>query len=94
MLGGLDIVVDGSILVELKSVERLEPIHSAQTVTYMKLSGCRFALLLNFNSVHLRDGIRRFVPRGVEAEQPSLLPSFLSAQPLPLPDGGDSGVKT
>lgn len=59
----LDLAVERSVLVELKSVQRLEPIHAAQTLTYLKLSGYQSALLLNFNSTHLRDGIRRFAPR-------------------------------
>lgn len=57
----MDLVVEGRLIVELKSVERLLPIHDAQILTYMKLSGLKTGLLLNFNVPILRDGIKRFV---------------------------------
>jgi GxxExxY protein len=57
----LDIVVGDQVVVEVKAVERLLPIHEAQMLTYLRLSGCGVGLLINFNSVMLRDGIRRFV---------------------------------
>jgi GxxExxY protein len=55
----LDIVVENSVAVELKAVERLLPIHEAQLITYLKLSGVPTGLLLNFNTPVLREGIRR-----------------------------------
>jgi GxxExxY protein len=57
-----DIIVEQNVLLELKSVERILPIHEAQTRTYLRLSGCGIGLLMNFNSVLLKDGLRRFVP--------------------------------
>ena len=57
----IDILVEGSLIIELKSVESLQRIHEAQIITYMKLSGIGLGLLINFNSVLLRDGIRRLV---------------------------------
>jgi len=57
----MDIVVDQQVIIELKTVERLLPIHEAQMLTYMKLSGIRTGLLLNFNSAVLEDGIRRLM---------------------------------
>ena len=57
----IDIVINGQLIVELKRVERLMPIHDAQLLTYMKLSGIRTGLLLNFNSAVLKDGIRRLM---------------------------------
>ena len=48
------------MLLELKAVERVFPVHEAQTRTYLRLSGCRTGLLLNFNAVLLKDGLRRF----------------------------------
>jgi len=57
----MDLVVDGQLLIELKSVERILPIHEAQIITYMRLSGCRVGLLLNFNTEALRHGLKRFV---------------------------------
>ena len=56
-----DVIVEQSVLLELKSVERILPVHEAQTLTYLRLSGCRFGLLINFNSVMLKDGLRRFI---------------------------------
>jgi GxxExxY protein len=57
----MDIVVDGRAIIELKTVERLMPIHDAQVLTYMKLSGIPTGLLLNFNTAVLKDGIRRLM---------------------------------
>jgi GxxExxY protein len=57
-----DIIVEQSVILELKSVERILPVHEAQTLTYLRLSGCRIGLLMNFNSVVLKDGLRRFIP--------------------------------
>jgi GxxExxY protein len=56
-----DMIVERKVLVELKSVERLLPIHEAQVLTYLKLSKLKIGLLLNFNSTHLRSGVRRFI---------------------------------
>ena len=56
-----DIIVEGSLLLELKAVGRLEAIHEAQILTYLRLSGLWLGLLLNFNVRSLRHGIRRFV---------------------------------
>ena len=57
----LDLVVENAIIVELKSCEKLEPIHKAQLLTYLKLSGLKLGLLLNFNVPLMRDGIVRVV---------------------------------
>jgi GxxExxY protein len=57
----LDLLVADAVVVELKAVERLLPIHEAQVMTCMKLLDVRVGLLINFNTVHLRDGIRRLV---------------------------------
>ncbi|HEY6874376.1 MAG TPA: GxxExxY protein [Geobacteraceae bacterium] len=57
----LDVVVNDVILLELKSVEKLLPIHEAQLITYLKLSGMRTGLLINFNELLLKDGIKRIV---------------------------------
>jgi GxxExxY protein len=54
-----DVVVENQVIVELKSVERLMPIHEAQMLTYLKLSGIPTGLLLNFNTPALKDGVRR-----------------------------------
>jgi GxxExxY protein len=57
----LDIVVENAIILELKSCEKIEPIHKAQLLTYLKLSGLSLGLLLNFNVTVMRDGIVRIV---------------------------------
>lgn len=57
----MDLLVEGLVVVEVKSVDTLAPIHEAQVITYLKLSGCKLALLINFNVVLLKDGIRRFI---------------------------------
>jgi len=54
-------VVDDRLILELKSAERLLPIHEAQVLTYMRLSGMPTGLLLNFNTPVLKDGIRRLM---------------------------------
>ena len=56
-----DVIVDDRVLLELKSVEKLTPIHSAQIITYLKLSGIKTGLLFNFNERVLRNGIKRLV---------------------------------
>jgi GxxExxY protein len=57
----LDLVVRGKVVVELKAVKELEAVHEAQLLTYMKLTGCRVGLLINFNVAVLKHGIRRMV---------------------------------
>jgi GxxExxY protein len=57
----LDLVVERSVVVELKTVEKLLPIHQAQLLTYLKLGGYKIGLLLNFQSAVLKDGIKRVV---------------------------------
>jgi len=57
----LDLVVEGRVIVELKTVERLLPIHEAQLLTYLRLAQIHTGLLLNFNAPVLRDGIKRMV---------------------------------
>ena len=55
----LDLLVDEKVVVEIKAVEKMVPLHAAQLLTYLKLGGYKLGLLLNFNTIHLRDGIRR-----------------------------------
>jgi len=57
----IDLLIDDIVVVEVKSVEALAPIHQAQVLTYLRLSGRSLGLLINFNVVHLKDGIKRFV---------------------------------
>jgi len=57
----LDLLVEEKIVVEIKSVERIDPIHKAQILSYLKLSGCKLGLLINFNVNMLKNGIKRVV---------------------------------
>ena len=57
----IDLVVEGIVIIELKSVETLNEIHIAQVLTYLKLSGCKLGLLINFNVLRVVDGIKRLV---------------------------------
>ena len=57
----LDVVVEDAIILELKSCEKIEPIHKAQLLTYLKLSGLQLGLLLNFNVTLMKEGIVRIV---------------------------------
>jgi GxxExxY protein len=57
----LDLLVEDKVIVELKSVETLEPIHEAQMLTYLKLRNAWLGLIINFNEIMLKDGVRRLV---------------------------------
>jgi GxxExxY protein len=57
----IDLLVDGRVVVELKAVEVLAPVHDAILLTYLRLSGCKIGLLINFHVAVLKDGIRRRV---------------------------------
>ena len=57
----LDLIVEKKVVVEIKSVEALNDIHIAQVLTYLKLSGCKLGLLINFNVLKVKDGIKRLV---------------------------------
>lgn len=57
----LDLVVAGMVIVEIKAVERIQPVHEAQILTYLKLSRLPVGLLLNFNVPLMKDGIKRFI---------------------------------
>lgn len=67
----LDVVVEGKIVLELKSVDRLQALHTAQLVSYLRLGQYPLGYLLNFNVVHMRDGVKRVI-------NPSLLSSDTS----------------
>ena len=57
----IDMLVEDAVIVELKAVEALAPIHQAQLLSYLKLSGRRVGLLINFHVLHLKDGIKRMI---------------------------------
>ena len=71
----VDLLVDTDVIVEVKSVAALLPIHDAQVLTYLRLTGARHALLFNFNCLTLKAGLRSFVGRGKQ---------------VPADDGGGS----
>ena len=68
----LDLVVEGKIIIELKAVESLLPIHEAQLLTYLKLSGLTLGLLINFNVAMLKQGIKRIVNNFQDSASPRL----------------------
>jgi GxxExxY protein len=57
----IDLLVEGQIVIEVKSIEALADIHMAQILTYLRLSGCKLGLLVNFNVLHLKEGIKRVI---------------------------------
>jgi GxxExxY protein len=57
----IDLPVEDLVIVEIKSVDAIAPVHQAQVISYLKLSGKSIALLINFNVVHLKEGIKRFI---------------------------------
>lgn len=57
----LDILVENEVVLELKAIEKFMPIHSAQLLSYLRLGNYRIGFLLNFNTVHMRDGIKRVI---------------------------------
>ncbi len=57
----VDLLVEKQVIVELKCVDKIHPVHQAQILSYLRLSGKSVGLLINFHEAHLRDGIRRFV---------------------------------
>jgi GxxExxY protein len=57
----LDLVVENLVIIEIKAVDKLLPIHKAQVMTYLKLTGLRLGLLLNFNTPIIKDGIKRII---------------------------------
>jgi GxxExxY protein len=57
----IDLLVEGKVVLEIKSTDALNDVHLAQIITYLKLSGCKVGLLINFNVKHLKEGIKRVV---------------------------------
>lgn len=57
----IDMIVDGSVIIENKTVEKLLPIHEAQLLTYLKMKNCKIGFLLNWNVPRMKDGIKRMV---------------------------------
>lgn len=57
----IDLLVENKVIIEIKAVEALNDVHTAQVLTYLKLSGCKVGLLLNFNTSSLKNGIKRLM---------------------------------
>ncbi len=57
----IDLIAAGTVIVEIKAVDKLAPIHEAQLLSYLKLSGVKLGLLLNFNVIRMKEGIKRMV---------------------------------
>jgi len=57
----IDLIVENKLIIEIKSVEALNDLHMAQTLTYLKLSNCKLGLLINFNSVLFKNGVKRVI---------------------------------
>jgi len=73
----LDLVVEDQVIVEIKAVDRLAPIHEAQLLSYLRLSGCKVGLLINFNVTILKHGLRRLVHN---LDEPSSAPRAFKAR--------------
>jgi GxxExxY protein len=68
----IDLLIEGTVIVELKCVEKVLPVHKAQLLSYLRMSDKRIGLLINFNVAHLRDGISRVANfRGMAAATPN-----------------------
>ncbi len=65
-----DLVVNGKVIAELKSVEALLPVHAKQLLTQLRLSGLKLCLLINFGEAHLKNGINRVINGRLDAENP------------------------
>ena len=65
----IDLLIDGRLVVEVKATDRLHPVHQAQVITYLKLTGCPAGLLLNFNATSLRGGLKRLDHPTIYAEK-------------------------
>ncbi len=74
----LDLLVDEKVVVELKAVDDFSPMHEAQLITYLKLSGCSVGLLINFNVRQLTRGIRRIVNNFNESSASSAVSAVIS----------------
>ena len=57
----VDFLIENKVIIEIKSIEALHPIHTAQVLTYLKLSNCKLALIINFNVLLFKDGVKRIL---------------------------------
>ena len=57
----VDFLIENKLIIKIKSIETLHPIHTAQVLTYLKLSNCKLALLINFNVLLFKDGVKRII---------------------------------
>ena len=76
----MDLIVDGKLLIEVKAVDALQPVHAAQVVTYLQLTGIEDGLLVNFNGLSLHNGLRRLSRTPKNSRSPDL-PATTSRPP-------------
>jgi GxxExxY protein len=78
----IDLMVEKAVIVEVKAIESLTPVHHAQLLTYMKLSGCRIGFLMNFHTALFKHGLKRLVLQALLREiLRALVPSWLNSLP-------------
>lgn len=77
----IDLLVQNQVVLELKAVDQVAPIHEAQLLSYLKMSGCQVGLLINFNVLHLRDGIKRLVNQYTESPRTSASSAVEEVEP-------------
>ncbi len=82
----IDLLVENRIVVELKSVEALAPIHEAIILTYLRMSGLKLGLLINFNVTVLKDGVRRFILSGQQSSNAEVAKIAENAEKNKRPD--------
>ena len=70
----IDLLIEGLVVVEVKSVAGLDAVHAAQTLTYMRLANCPVGLLINFNVPRLMDGVKRILNSSYSSPRPSATP--------------------
>jgi GxxExxY protein len=87
-----DLLVEEQLLVELKAVEQIHPVHIAQVITYLKISGCPVGLLINFNTTSLRNGLRRLEHPDIYT--PRRWRSSAGAEPAPVQVGSTPAPRT
>ncbi len=75
----LDLLINRQVVVEVKAISQVNAVHEAQVISYLRLSGCRVGLLLNFHVLHLKDGVHRFVN---EFPDPLRLSAFSAVEAL------------
>jgi GxxExxY protein len=90
----VDVIVNGSVIVELKSVVEIDEVHKAQLLSYLRMTGLPLGLLINFNVSVLKDGLRRIINERSPVVVSSSLPSSLRALRVQSRPGSSEGAQT